>query len=79
MGFSSMDDFISETSVNGKFFRADWNKNFLPTLAAVAGEWHCLARGAGNPAADSIYNVGTNLAFQATSDTTAGAGGIQHG
>lgn len=79
MWFSSMDDFISETSVNGKFFRADWNKNFLPTTAAVAGEWFCLARGWWNPAADSIYNTGTNLAFQATSDTTTGAWGIQHG
>jgi hypothetical protein len=79
MGFSSIDDFISEVSTNGKFYRADWNKNFLPTTAAVAGEWHCLARGGGNPGADAIYNTGTNLAFQSTSDSTANAAGIQHG
>lgn len=79
MGFSSMDSFINAVSVNGQFYRADWNKNFLPTTAATAGEWHCLARGAGNPGASTLYNTGTNLAFQATSDVTANASGIQHG
>ena len=79
MGFSSMDDFINKTSTLGQAYRADWNKNFLPTTPAVAGEWHCLARGGGLPSADTIYNVGTNLAFQATSDSTSGAGGVQHG
>lgn len=78
-GFSSMDDFISEISANGKFTRTDWNKNFLPTTAAVAGEWHCLARGGGNPAADALYNTGTNLLFQPTSFNTANASGIPHG
>jgi hypothetical protein len=79
MGFSSMDDFINKTSTLGQTYRADWNKNFLPTTAAVAGEWHCLVNGAGNPGAGTIYNTGTNLAFQATSDSTTGAAGIQHG
>lgn len=79
MGFTSMDDFISKVSTDGKFLRADWNKNMLPTTAAVAGEWHCLARGGGNPAADALYNTGTNLAFQPVSDTTANATGILHG
>lgn len=79
MGFSSMDDFINAVSVNGQFKRTDWNKNFLPTSAAVAGEWHCLANGAGNPAAATIFNTGTNLAFQAVYDTVVSAGGIQHG
>lgn len=79
MGFSSLDDFINKVSASGQFYRADYNKNFLPTTAAVAGEWHCLVNGAGNPAAGTIYNTGTNLAFQATSDSIAGAGGIPHG
>lgn len=79
MGFSSMDDFISKVSANGKFNRTDWNKNFLPTTAAVAGEWHCLARGGGNPAADALYNTGTNLLFQPTSFNTPNASGIPHG
>lgn len=79
MGFSSMDDLLSEMTTAGKFRRIDWNKNFLPTTAAVAGEWHCLANGAGNPATATIYNTGTNLAFQAVSESTATAGGIPHG
>lgn len=78
-GFSSLDDFISEITVNGKFFRSDWNKNFLPTTAAVAGEWFCMFRGGGNPGADAIANTGTNLLFQPLTDTTANATGIQHG
>lgn len=78
-GFSSQDDLISEMTVNGKFFRADWNKNFLPTSAAVAGEWHSLFRGNGNPGPDAILNTGTNLAFQALTDATTNATGIPHG
>lgn len=78
-GFQSADDLINQVSTNGKYYRADWNKNFLPTTAAVAGEWHCLFRGGGNPAADTIGNTGTSLAFQALTDQTAGATGIPHG
>ncbi len=78
-GFSSMDDFIQEVSANGKFVRQDWNKNFLPTTAATAGEWHCLARGGGNPAADALYNTGTNLLFQPVSFGTTNSTGIPNG
>jgi len=78
-GYTSMDDFIYETTVNGKSLRADWNKSMLPTSAAVAGEASFLARGAGSPPADSIFNTGTNLTFQPVSDTTSNAGCIQHG
>lgn len=73
-----MDDYINKTSTLGQFKRVDWNKNFLPTTAAAAWEWHFLAKGTGNPDSGSIYNTGTNLAFQATSDTTTNAWGIQH-
>lgn len=79
MGFSSMDEMIQKITVNNQTARVDWNKNFLPTSAAVAGEWHCLARGAGNPSSDTIYNTGTNLAFQSVDDTVAGSGGMRHG
>lgn len=79
MGFSSMDELIAKITNDGQMLRRDWNKNFLPTSAAAAGEWHCLARGAGFPSSDTIYNTGTNLAFQATSDSTSGAAGIDHG
>jgi hypothetical protein len=51
----------------------------LPTTAAAAGEWSFLARGAGNPGADSLFNTGTNLTFQPVSDTTTNASSIQHG
>lgn len=78
-GFSSMDDLINEITTNGKFWRQDWNKNMLPTTAAVAGEWSFLARGAGNPAADALFNTGTNLTFQPVTDATANANCIQHG
>lgn len=74
-----MDNIVSKISTDGQFYRADWNKSFLPTSAAVAGEWHCLAKGTGNPSTGSIYNTGTNLAFQALTDATANAGGIPHG
>jgi hypothetical protein len=78
-GFSSMDDLINEITTNGKFWRQDWNKNMLPTTAAVAGEWSFLARGGGNPAADALFNTGTNLTFQPVTDATASAGSIPHG
>ena len=74
-----MDDFISEVTVNGQFWRTDWNKLMNPTTAAVAGEWHSLFRGAGNPGADAVLNTGTNLAFQQLKDTTTNATGIPHG
>ena len=70
---------MSEVTVSGKFKRTDWNKNFLPTTAAVAGEWHSLFRGGGNPGADAIINTGTNLTWQQLKDTTTNATGIQHG
>lgn len=78
-GFNSLDDFVRQVTVGGTFKRTDWNKNFLPTTAAVAGEWHCLARGAGNPPADALYNTGTNLLFQSVFDATTNATGIPHG
>lgn len=78
-GYTSVDDMVNEISVLGKYRRLDWNKNFNPTTAAVAGEWHFLARGGGNPAADSIFNTGTNLTFQPVSEPTTNAGCIPHG
>lgn len=77
-GFSSNDQIINALS-NGQTFRANWAKNFNPTAAAVANEWHMMARGAGNPPADALFNTGTNLAFQAVKDNTTNAGALQHG
>ena len=81
-GFSSLDDFINEATVNGKFWRTDWNKLALPTTAQVAGEWYDLYPGQGMPGPDGYtptsYGNGTNLAFQ---PLVAGSGtvGITHG
>lgn len=77
-GFSSNDQIINALA-NGQTFRCNWSKNFNPTAAAVANEWHTLFRGAGNPGADAIFNAGTNLAFQPVKDTTTNAGAMQHG
>ena len=78
-GFTSLDDFINQATVNSKFFRADWNKLTFGTTAHTAGLWYLLNQGGGNPAAGTILGTGTNLAFQATSDSTATAASIQHG
>ena len=72
-GFSSNDQIITALSA-GQSFKSTWGKNFNPTTAAVANEYHTLFRGAGNPAADAIFNAGTNLLFQAVEDSTASAG-----
>jgi len=77
-GFSSNDQIINALA-NGQTFRSNWSKNFNPTAAAVANEWHMMARGAGNPPADALFNTGTNLLFQAVKDNTTSAGAMQHG
>lgn len=77
-GFASNDQIINALS-NGQKFDASWGKNFNPTAAAVANEWHTLFRGAGNPPADALFNTGSTLVFQAVEDSTANAGALQHG
>lgn len=78
-GFTSQDDLINQITTNGKFYRSDWNKLMNPTAAAVAGEWHSLARGAGSPPADAIFNAGTALIQQQVFDITTNAGAMPHG
>ena len=78
-GFTSLDDFINQATTNGKFWRTDWNKQTFGTTAHTAGMWYLLSQTGGNPAASSILGTGTNLAFQALTDATATAAGIQHG
>lgn len=75
---TSIEDILSATA-NGRSARIDWNKNMLPTTAATASESSFLARGAGNPGADSIYNTGTNLTFQAVTNSTTGSAGLPIG
>jgi hypothetical protein len=78
MGFSSMDNLVSEVT-GGKFLRADWNKLTAAVGTQAAGTWYSLFQGAGYPAPNTLLGTGTNAAFQATSESTAGAGGIPHG
>ena len=77
-GFASNDQIINALSL-GQKFDASFGKNFNPTAAAVANEWHMMARGAGNPAADAIFDAGANLTFIPVEDSTASAGALQHG
>lgn len=77
-GIASHDQLINAQS-QGRTYRANWSKNFNPTTAAVANEWHTLFRGNGNPGPDAIFNAGTNLAFQAVKNNTTSAAAIQHG
>jgi len=77
-GFASNDQIINALSL-GQKWDTSFGKNFNPTAAAVANEWHMMARGAGNPAADALFDTGANLTFQAVEDDTASAGCLQHG
>lgn len=78
-GFSSQDNMINAVSTLGQTYRSDWQKSTFATTAHTAGSWYSLFRGGGNPGADTILGTGTNLAFQALTDTTANATGIPHG
>lgn len=77
-GFSSRDQII-QAQTNGQVWRADWSKNFNPTAAAVANEWHTLFRGNGNPGPDALFDAGANLTFQGVTDQTTNAASIPHG
>ena len=76
-GFSSMDDLINETTVNGKFKRTDWNKATHAVGNQAAGIWYALFHALGNPTAGVLGVVGTNLAWHGLCDRSTGA--IPHG
>lgn len=78
MAITSNDQLIQALCA-GQKFDISWGKNFNPTAAAVANEWHTLFRGGGNPGADAIFDAGSNLTFQAVKDTTTNAASMQHG
>jgi len=77
-GFASNDQIINALSL-GQKWDTSFGKNFNPTAAAVANEWHMMARGAGNPAADALFDTGANLTFIPVEDDTTSAGCLQHG
>jgi hypothetical protein len=77
-GFSSIDDLVNQITTNGKFYRADWNKNHATGGTVIAGSWQCLAGGAGNPPANTTLG-GTTLIPITQYDFLTTGGGIQHG
>lgn len=77
-GFSSLDDMINQITNNGKFFRADWNKN-VPTVQTATATWYSLLGGAGNPSANTLLGTGTALSHQVLGYDSANSGGIYHG
>ena len=54
MGWTSIDDFVAETTANGKYCRTDWQKLYAQA-AATAGRWYDLSLGQGNPSNFSYY------------------------
>jgi len=78
-GFTSKDDEINKMSYLRQRWEQPFSKQFNPTAAAVANEWHTLFRGGGYPQADAIFDTGTNLVFQSLCDLTTNAGCLYHG
>lgn len=78
-GFASKDDEINQMSNNGRRWVQPFSKQFNPTAAATANEWHTLFRGGGYPQADALFDTGTNLILQSVCDVTPNAGCIYHG
>lgn len=73
MGFSSVDDMISEMTTGGKTWRQDFYKITSGTWAA--GRWYDLSTFAGSPVANTY--PGTALAAVAPDESTGW--GLYHG
>lgn len=73
MGFSSIDDLVSEMT-SGKFWRADWNK-ITGGTAYTAGRWYDLSPLAGTPTA----NTWTGTALTCQNVTDASTFSLYHG
>jgi hypothetical protein len=74
MGYSSMDDLLSKITVDGKYFRYDWNKATGATVLA-AGRWYNLGSHAGSPQPNTFAG---NALEWTTCDDSNGIG-IPHG
>lgn len=76
MGFSSIDDFVSEATANGKFWHQDFVKTSAVSVAHVAGNCYDWAVHAGSP----VANLYTGVTKVASTPTDIGiGGGIYHG
>ena len=78
-GFTSKDNEIAQMSGLGKTYQSKFSKQFNPTAAAVANEWHGMFRGGGMPQADAIFDTGTTLVMQSLCDQITNAGNLYHG
>lgn len=79
MGWSSHDDFITEVTTNGKFWRNDWNK-ITGAAAYTAGRWYDMSALAGTPIANAW--PGTALTYVACDESTGNGTqifGLRHG
>jgi len=78
MGFTSMDDLVSEIT-SGKFTRVDWNK-ITGAAAYTAGRWYDLSALGGTPIANAW--AGTSLAWKSCDESTGNGTqifGMKHG
>lgn len=76
MGFSSIDDFISEATANSKVWRQDFVKTSSVSVAYVAGNCYDWAVHPGSP----VQNLYTGVTKVAATPTDIGiGGGIYHG
>lgn len=71
MGFSSIDDLVSEITVNGKFYRSIFAKISTNAATSAASRWHSTFAWTGNPG-PGAYS-GTAGAATPLSSTSAGA------
>jgi hypothetical protein len=74
MGFSSLDDFVTEVTSNGKWNRYDWNK-ITGAAAYTAGRWYDLSTLNGNP----VANAFTGTALNAQTPSASSGFGMYHG
>lgn len=73
-------DALADAFANGRSARSPFTKQFNPTAAAAANQWHSMARGGGMPQADAIFDAGgTNLLMRPVYDITPNSGALWHG
>lgn len=62
MGFSGLDDYITETTGNGKYFKQPFNRTIDTGATSVAGRWHsCITTGGTGGAMTVTGTAGTGI------------------
>ena len=80
-GFVSQDDMINRMTVEGKQFRADWNKQTATAGAVIVNSWTNLLGGAGSPPRETVFGTGVTSVWKPLygPEVAATHGGIPHG